>query len=380
MSRSTGKKGRKGGLYYPAGDRSVPSWGVDSPEGGGGGGRRGEEAGGDGAALAATRRHTMARRQSVPLARAARRPAPQLRRSRARPPPRPKPTLPLPVAIDSGYLGYAEAFMAAPTIPLKGNALGGTAPHPRVERLRRLPPLHVRSRSGAARGPRGTKVGLDLPAHARQGQEGGRRPWAPQAQDGGHGDALGDDRAHAVAVHCASDGSVKRVTPTSSPPTVSEAFEREALNFAAFNTRSLTTVVHRNGTPPSILDEKAMRDLTKETGDLSGISALQLYVQSKGGNGSRYVCEYAFDREVRRMSTTVHKRVYLGQVDGIGYAVYGNIEAQTGDKPIAHPINSQQRWLNDHLCAATRELCEAAGSALEADHPALQRAVRARRE
>ena len=99
-----------------------------------------------------------------------------------------------------------------------------------------------------------------------------------------------------------------------------------------------------------------MRDLTKESGDLSGIVALQLYIQSKGGQGTRYVCEYTRDREAQRVRCMVYKRVYLGQNDGLVANIYGRPEA-SGTRPVAHPIVCTMRWLNEKLAASTSALC-----------------------
>ena len=99
-----------------------------------------------------------------------------------------------------------------------------------------------------------------------------------------------------------------------------------------------------------------MRDLTKESGDLSGISALQLYIQGKGGNGTRYVCAYTRDRAVQRTRCTVHKLVYFGQADGLEASIYGR-GGDEESKPIAHAINCSMRGLNEELSASTRALC-----------------------
>ena len=324
-SRAKPKPERKGGLYYPtAQDRSVPVWGGDSPPP-------------PGASAAEASPQTDAPQQPTRVRLPADEPSP------------PKPTMHLPAAIDSKLLGYSEAFMNAPTIPIAKDSKAAVT-------------------SSASTGALPSMFTADLEGPAEPEVQ----PWVWTFQHmltRGSSDALPPLKlkiADTVLLSAttelttwlftAKDGTVRRKNSNKlTPATVREVFEKEALNFAAFNTRSLTTLVHRNGVPPNILDETEMRSLTKDTGDLSGIAALQLYIQSKGGNGTRYVCEYVLDRVAQRVRCSVHKRVYLGQVDGIGASIYGN-PAAAGPRPVAYPINCSMRQLNDHLVESTREL------------------------
>ena len=151
------------------------------------------------------------------------------------------------------------------------------------------------------------------------------------------------------------DGTVRKKNADKlTPQAVREAFEKAALMMAAFNRKGLTTIVRRSGSGASILDEAAMRDLTKDSGDLSGIVAMQLYIQGKGGNGTRYVCEYKRDRAACRVACTTHKLVYLGQPEGLSASIYGD----TGDTtPTAYRVNCGMRALSEELGQSTMALC-----------------------
>ena len=56
------------------------------------------------------------------------------------------------------------------------------------------------------------------------------------------------------------------------------------------------SAVRRNESGAQILSHDAVRELMRDPVDLAGIEVLQLYIQGKGGNATRYVCEYKFDR------------------------------------------------------------------------------------
>ena len=111
--------------------------------------------------------------------------------------------------------------------------------------------------------------------------------------------------------------------------------------------------MRRNESGAQILSHDAVRELLRDPVDLTGIDALQLYVQGKGGNATRYICEYRYDRSGSKANTTVWKKAYVG-VDGLG----GNKWGYSGEKPVAHPILSQTRWLNERLGDSTRELAQ----------------------
>ncbi|KAL1500527.1 hypothetical protein AB1Y20_013183 [Prymnesium parvum] len=147
----------------------------------------------------------------------------------------------------------------------------------------------------------------------------------------------------------ALDGTVKRKhSDKLLPGTVREAFERAALSVG---NRGGLSAVRRNDAGAQILSHDAVRDLLRDSADLNGIEALQLFVQGKGGNATRYVCEYKFDRASYKATHRVLKLVYIG-VDGLT----GNKWGGSNEKPEAHTFLSQDRNLNNHLMASTEGL------------------------
>jgi len=159
----------------------------------------------------------------------------------------------------------------------------------------------------------------------------------------------------------AKNGEVKKKNADKSctvgfyaPTAVREKFEREALA-GAFNVGRYTTVVRRSGgAKAQLLDETTFRDMTKENGDLSGILALQLYVHAKGGNATRYVCNYMLERKTRHLRATVHKRVYMG-ADGVSSHRQGN---DVAEPPRCATLPSYGGMLNEHIIQMTRDLCQ----------------------
>ena len=307
---------REGGRYYPrASDRLVPSWGLAD------GAESPAAEGADRGAAPASASATLVDVSD----RAAKRVSP------------PKPALPLPVAIDA----YSEELLQAPTIPIaQGSNLGASAS------MNAVPAMFAADLEGPAQ-PEVQKWEWTFNHIYRKKTEPLRLHVADTV-------LLSPTTELMCWLFTTKDGCVKRKNADKlTPSTVCDAFERAAAQFGAFNTQNLTTVARRSGAGASILDEAAMRDLTKDSGDLSGIVALQLYVHSKGGNATRYVCEYALDRARSFVRTTVHKRVYLG-ADGLTPHVSGARGSEK--KPVAHHVNCGVRWLNDKLCQATRDL------------------------
>eukprot|EP00966_Prymnesium_polylepis_P257680 5952924-Prymnesium_polylepis.2 len=118
-------------------------------------------------------------------------------------------------------------------------------------------------------------------------------PWHPALHQ-----VLCEGGAMAVWYFTASDGHVKRKNSDKlTPSTVRETFERAALGVG---NRGGLSAVRRNEAGAQILSHDAVRDLMRDPVDLAGIDALQLYIQGKGGNATRYVCDYRYDRVTYR--------------------------------------------------------------------------------
>lgn len=336
-----GGKLREGGRYYPRpSDRSVPQWG-DSPP------REASSMDGLGVRDASGPESSSFMQQSGTEVMT--------------------PKLPLPASIDSAKLGHTEECLSAPTIPLaKSTVAQGAAM--RSSALGCGAGLLTSSASAVSL-PSMFAADLEGPAelvtqpwewvftHLARKSAGTTLPSLPlQIADTV---LLSPTTELTTWLFTSRDGTVRRKNSDKlTPANVREAFERASLRFAAFNTQSLTTVVRRSGAGAQILDDAAMRDLTKDSGDLSGIVALQLYMHPKGGNGTRYVCEYELDRATLRIRTSFHKRVYLGS-NGIESNRYGAApEGQSGNAPQAYPIACNARAINENLAEKTRLLAD----------------------
>ena len=252
--------------------------------------------------------------------------------------------------IDSS-LGYSEDFMQAPTIPLgKG----------------KLPALNAGGASTASQVALPSMFAAELTGPGELTEQ----PWEwvfhHLWRKGSGATPLRMSLADTVILSPSSEllswfftdkrGIVKKKNSNKLvPQAIRNHFEREALA-GAFNVNRFVAAVHRSGGGgAALLDETAVRDLTKESGDWSGLLGLQLYIHAKGGNGSRYVCEYVKDRVSRLITATVHKLVYMG-ADGVSCNRSG-ADVPADKLPKAHMLPSYGKLLNDDLIAMTKGLC-----------------------